>query len=207
MDGEEDLPIKPTDGIENQDPLGPLPTAQPEDDTDIPGSEVESADPTAEVDNIQQTLTEAADAADANSPQSFTPPNTPESPPDPFAPAMAGPDAPPDAVTDESPDEPYTPPDDTQAAEASGPDFADLDATQNTLQSFGEQVNAFNDAGGVQDFGSAFNGGDDSGAGDSAGMQSFADAATRHSDQQDQMLVEYARRLDDMTLALEAERL
>lgn len=209
MDGEEDLPVQPTDGIENQDPLGPLPTAPSEDESQIDSDiQSESDDPTAGLNEIQQTLTEAANAADANSTDTFTPPATPESAPEPVSPATTEPSAPPAAVADVPP--PDDLPTETTVTEASGPDFAELDDAQQQLQSFGEQVNAFNEAGGAGggggDYGSAFNG-DYGGDGSSGALQDFGESVANNAEMNFEFLREHARRIDEMTRKLELERL
>lgn len=78
-------------------------------------------------------------------------------------------------------------------------------AGEETGDSFGEQLNEFNDAGGADDGGGGGIPGGDSG--DSGGIGQFANSVVNHAQQSDEMLSEYARRLDDLTRRLEAERL
>lgn len=73
--------------------------------------------------------------------------------------------------------------------------------------SFGEQVNAFNEAGGADEGGGGGIPGGESGDSGGGGISDFADASVRHAQQQDDMLTEYVRRLDEMTRRLESERL
>jgi len=73
--------------------------------------------------------------------------------------------------------------------------------------SFEEQVNDFNEAGGADDGGDSSLPRGSSGDSDGSGIGSFAGASVRHAEQQDDMLREYARRLDEMTRGLENERL
>jgi len=77
-------------------------------------------------------------------------------------------------------------------------------------EDYGEQVNAFNDAGGADGGGDSGFPGDD-GAGGSGGgggsLGDFSDSAVKHSEQSDQMVIEAIRRMDDLTRKLELERL
>ncbi len=94
--------------------------------------------------------------------------------------------------------------DDTAGLQAEHNDAMEELTADDSAQSFGEKLTAFQDAGGTD---GAF---PDSSSFDDGGespLNDFGSSVVEHAKQQDTMLTEYARRLDDMTRALEMERL
>jgi len=230
MDGEEEQDISkdgtPQDGDDGYPkdpesyPFAPNNDALPaEEESDSPAALTEEAN------RVMEQLKTAAEQSDV--PVEFVPPEgvaaeppaqqaddspPPENPPEeqdysqdvvPFDETSTSP--PPDL-----PDRGGTLPGGQEApAAALPPSHEELDSLTQDMggevqQSFGEQVQAFNDAGG--DYSSGFAGDYDS-SGEGGGLPEFADSVAKNAEQSGERLVEAIRRIDMMTEALERERL
>lgn len=179
--------------------------------------EAEGDDLASEADNLSTELEETADEAEDSPPESESEgeptgavPNAPKTPAAPpqskttaFLPPL--PATPVEAVDDlpvESPDL-----GDEGDEEAPAPGEEELDAVQQALQAFGDQVDKFNQAGGA-DAGGGGDQGQDAGLGDPEGpLAEFSESVSSFGHASYEFLRDHARTLNDIIRQLETERL
>ncbi len=91
-------------------------------------------------------------------------------------------------------------------SEEAAPDLEELDETQKAMEAFGDDVEAFHDAGGLEGTGDGGQESSDLGGGEN-GLRKFADATVSNATTQYEFLMDHARSLSDLQRRLEIERL
>jgi len=225
MDQEDDIPTKGPDSDAGYDkaaewgPNGPVEEkapGQPDAEEGLPEGDDEGQD-LSDLDNTVSTLGKLAKESDDSDepPQpvgseggdpkldTTTPADGGSQPDIPFEPEQAGPDDSVGFSEDVPPEDiPVT---ETHTEEAA-PDLEGLGEDDGGIEAFGNQVEAFNAAGGADGGFSGGDGGSDAGGGED-GLHQFAEANTQLHTAQFDFLKDHARALSDLQRRLEIERL
>jgi len=221
MDEEQDdLPTKGTPGEDGYDPAGDAPFAPHEEEAeDQSAFEEESEDSLdgPDLSDLDNTAAELEGALETDEPPqpvgseggdpklaTTTPADGGSTPDIPFMPEQAGSDKS-VGFSEDVPAEDI-PSTETHSEEAA-PELEGLDDDDGGIEAFGNQVEAFNAAGGAD--GGGFDGGaggSDAGGGED-GLHQFAEANTELHTTQFDFLKDHARALNDLQRRLEIERL
>lgn len=220
MDQEDDIPTKGTPGEDGYDPAGDAPFAPHEEEAEEQsafeeGSEDAGEEPDiSDLDNTARTLEELQESDEPPQPvgseggdpklDATTPAAGGSEPNIPFEPEQAAPDSGIGFSEDVPPED--IPSTETHTEEAA-PDLEGLDGgDEGGMEAFGNQLEAFNEAGGA---GGGFGGGAEGAGGGGAedGLQQFAEANTQLHTTQFDFLKDHARALSDLQRRLEIERL
>lgn len=207
----------PTGGApqDGDDEAGKLVTGPNNDPLEV--EEREQDQLASEADDLSTDLQETADEAEEAPPSdesegeaSGAIPNSPKTPPAP-PPSQATASLPPlpptptQAIDDLSVDTPDF--GDEAIEEAPAPGEEELNAVQDALQAFGEQVDKFNEAGGA-DGGGGGDQGPDSALSDPEGpLAEFSDSVASFGHASYEFLRDHSRTLNDLVRQLETERL
>lgn len=219
MDEQDD--IKTGEGPRpDDDRAGPGP-ARPTDDDTTP-EPLDVSELSQEADNIAEELREAGESVDPVEEPPSEGAELPQESPDggSDAPELSGEDNPPEMATDflPAPDAPPPPPEavhdipeQVQQVEAVPPAPGEMDAIQGDMQNFGEQVDAFNAAGGVEggaadDLEIGGPGGDKLSDTDGP-LSDFTTSSVGFAQASYEFLRDHSRSLNDIVRQLEIERL
>lgn len=219
MDQEDDIPTKGTPGEDGYDPAGDAPFAPHEEEAEKQSAFEEWSEDSVEgpdisdLDNTVGTLEELQDSDEPPQPvgseggdpklDTTTPAAGGSQPDIPFEPEQAAPDESVGFSEDVPPEDiPVT---ETHTEEAA-PDLEGLDEEGGGIEAFGNQVEAFNAAGGADGGFGGGAGGSNAGGGED-GLHQFAEANTQLHTTQFDFLKDHARALNDLQRRLEIERL